>query len=189
VQGAEAATGAVAQEPGAVAGLAKSLTEPAPAASPVPRAVRVLVGLEELVSAALVVALFALVLAQVVSRYLFGKPLVWSEELARFSLIWLTFVGSAFVMSYRRHIVVSLFRLSDRAWLALETASSAIMVVVILTILPAGVEFVQSNLAVRSAAARTRRGRTPSPTRRAAPLLRTSRRGCSARTQPRRGGS
>lgn len=127
--------------------------DPAPVMPATPRAVRLLVSVEEVISAALVAALFALVLAQVVSRYVFGQPLVWSEELARFALIWLTFIGAAFVMSYRRHIVVSLFKLGDRAWLVLETVSSIIMAIVILTILPAGVEFVESNLSVRSAAA------------------------------------
>jgi len=83
----------------------------------------------------------------------FGRPLVWSEELARFALIWLTFVGAAYVMAYRRHIVVSLFKLGDRSWLVLEILSTMIMLIVIVTILPAGLEFVQSNMNVRSAGA------------------------------------
>lgn len=145
------------EEPtGPVVEMAEAVTEdpdPAPVMPAAPRAVRLLVSVEAALSAALVAALFVLVLAQVVSRYVFGQPLVWSEELARFSLIWLTFIGAAFVMAYRRHIVVSLFKLGDRAWLVLETISSIIMVLVILTILPAGVEFVQDNLNVRSAAA------------------------------------
>lgn len=129
-------------------------TAPIDAAQAVPRpgALRLLVNLEQFVGAALVAALFFLVLAQVVSRYAFGRPLVWSEELARFTLIWLTFVGAAFVMAYRRHIVVSFFRLSDRAWLALETISSVVMITVALVVLPAGMEFVQSNAGVLSPA-------------------------------------
>lgn len=33
-------------------------------------------------------------LAQVVSRYLLGEPLVWSEEVIRYALIWSVFLGS-----------------------------------------------------------------------------------------------
>lgn len=141
-------------EPAVTIGAAATGSFDATQALPRPLAVRLLVSFEQGIGAALVAALFVLVLAQVVSRYLFGTPLVWSEELARFAMIWLTFVGAAFVMAYRRHIVVSFFTVSDRVWLVLETVSSVVMIIVTLVILPAGVEFVQDNLGVRSAAAR-----------------------------------
>ena len=38
--------------------------------------------------------LTALGFAQVVSRYLLGQPLVWSEELIRYALIWSVFLGA-----------------------------------------------------------------------------------------------
>lgn len=142
-----------ATEAPASVGVAAIASLDAAQALPRPLALRLLVSLEQLIGAALVAALFFFVLAQVVSRYVFGRPLVWSEELARFTLVWLTFVGAAFVMAYRRHIVVSFFKLSDRAWLALETISSVVMITVALVVLPAGVEFVQSNVGVVSPAA------------------------------------
>lgn len=73
------------------------------------RLVRLLVNSERIVASFALVAMFSLVLLQVVSRYVFHSPLTWTEELARFSLVWLTFVGAGFVMARRQHIVVDLF--------------------------------------------------------------------------------
>ena len=46
------------------------------------------------------VGVLALVLAQVVMRKFFA-PLVWSEELARYMFIWVSFLG--WVIASRRH--------------------------------------------------------------------------------------
>jgi C4-dicarboxylate transporter DctQ subunit len=32
---------------------------------------------------------------QVIWRYFLGNPLVWAEELARYALVWMTFIGAA----------------------------------------------------------------------------------------------
>lgn len=73
------------------------------------RLVHLLVNSERIVSSFALVSMFTLVLIQVLSRYVFHSPLTWTEELARFSLVWLTFVGAGFVMARRQHIVVDLF--------------------------------------------------------------------------------
>ena len=49
-------------------------------------------------------AMCLVLLAQVVSRYVFGKPLTWSEELARYMFVWLALLGSAWCG--RNHIHV-----------------------------------------------------------------------------------
>ena len=43
----------------------------------------------------LVAAMAIVILMQVVFRYFFHSPLSWSEELARFSMIWITFFGAS----------------------------------------------------------------------------------------------
>jgi len=59
---------------------------------------------------ALVVALFlimvAVVFSQVFTRYLTNNSLVWSEEVARFSMIWLVFLSSIITFSTNDHIIV-----------------------------------------------------------------------------------
>lgn len=40
-------------------------------------------------------AMCLVLLGQVVSRYIFSKPLTWSEELARYMFVWMALIGSA----------------------------------------------------------------------------------------------
>ena len=49
------------------------------------------------------------ILAQVFSRYLLGKPLTWSEELARYTMIWVTFLGTAVAQKRGTLVCVDMF--------------------------------------------------------------------------------
>ncbi|MDV7186905.1 TRAP transporter small permease [Lutibacter sp. TH_r2] len=44
------------------------------------------------------------VLFQVFSRYLLGTSFTWTEEFARFSLIWMTILGAAYLNGKREHL-------------------------------------------------------------------------------------
>lgn len=68
---------------------------------------------EKTLAAFLVFCILGLTTLQVVARYGMGSPFTWTEELSRFSLIALTFVGSALVMARGGHIVVDLNPESD----------------------------------------------------------------------------
>ena len=48
---------------------------------------------------------------QVVMRYVFAKPLLGYEELARYSMIWLAFIGAAYATRKRSHIKVDILPL------------------------------------------------------------------------------
>jgi len=54
------------------------------------------------------IAIFALlvldVLFQVFSRYVLGTSFTWTEEFARFSLIWMTILGAAYLNAKREHL-------------------------------------------------------------------------------------
>ena len=52
------------------------------------------------------------VVLQVASRYIFNRPTSWSEELARYLFVWITFLGAAVVIRKRRHVDVTV--LTDR---------------------------------------------------------------------------
>ncbi|MFI7583522.1 TRAP transporter small permease [Kocuria sp. M1N1S27] len=69
---------------------------------------RALVVTERAAACALLVGTLGLIVLQVVSRYVFSAPFTWTEELARFALLWLTFVSAGFVMARRIHIAVDL---------------------------------------------------------------------------------
>lgn len=55
------------------------------------------------VVAALVVAICALVAAQVVYRYAVQEPIVWSEEFTTLCYQWLSYLGAALAVRYRAH--------------------------------------------------------------------------------------
>ncbi|QFZ54105.1 TRAP transporter small permease [Oceanihabitans sp. IOP_32] len=54
------------------------------------------------------IVIFALlvldVLFQVFSRYLLGQSFAWTEEFARFSLIWMTVLGAAYLNAKKEHL-------------------------------------------------------------------------------------
>ncbi|MBL8700504.1 MAG: TRAP transporter small permease [Alphaproteobacteria bacterium] len=81
---------------------------------------------EEAVAIGLVIAIAVILNLQVVCRYFLDSPLIWPEEIARLSLIWLTYVGCAAVAARGGHIAVDMLvaRLPDaarrRAFAAIE---------------------------------------------------------------------
>ncbi len=54
----------------------------------------------EVIGAAIVVAEVAILFAGVVSRYVFDNPIMWTDELANFLLLWLAMLGT--VVAFRR---------------------------------------------------------------------------------------
>lgn len=110
------------------------------------RGLEMVVRMEEAVSALLVLLVLGLVLLQITARYVFNDPFVWTGELARFGLVWLTFVGSTFVMARGRHIAVDVVSqpLGPRGRMALDIVSSIITIATALFLLPASFDFTVS---------------------------------------------
>lgn len=92
---------------------------------------RALVVTERIAACLLLCTTLGLVVLQVVTRYIFDVPLTWSEELARFALVWLTFVAAGFVMARRIHISVDLLasKLSRKGQVALDTLALIIVAI------------------------------------------------------------
>ena len=57
--------------------------------------------------ALLVLGMVVVVFLQVVNRYVFNSPLSWTEELARFLFVWLTFLGAFWALVNKNHIGVN----------------------------------------------------------------------------------
>ncbi len=58
---------------------------------------------------ALMVSMTIIVFLQVVFRYLLDAPLGWSEELARFLFVWVSFLGAANLVRLGQHVSVKTF--------------------------------------------------------------------------------
>jgi TRAP-type C4-dicarboxylate transport system permease small subunit len=54
----------------------------------------------------LLIAMTTVVFSQVVARYVFEAPLSWSEELARFLLMWLSMLSAAYAFKTKSHFAL-----------------------------------------------------------------------------------
>lgn len=108
-------------------------------------ALKILVGLG-------MAALGAVVLTQVVGRYLFSYTPVWSEVLAGYLVVWISFLGAAYLVRTGAHLSVSLVAaaLSQRMRLMLEVVALAASVLFSLVVLGAGVQQYQLTVPMMS---------------------------------------
>ena len=92
--------------------------------------------LERVICVVLLSTIVVSITIQVITRYLFGQPLVWVEELAGYCFLWGVFLGAAVGMKELRHIRIETFvsRLSpptQAMWRALTWAISTACCVII----------------------------------------------------------
>ena len=64
---------------------------------------RALVRFETFAAGGLVITVAAVVLLQVLMRYLFAYPNPWSEEVSRFCFIWVSLLGASLAVEHRAH--------------------------------------------------------------------------------------
>jgi len=121
---------------------------------PLANCVRWMVRGEQAIAALLLFLILATMAAQVFARYVFGAPFTWSEEVARLSLIWLTFISAAFVMAQGRHISVDMIssRVGERGKFLVECLSHVVVAAACLLLLIGGTRFIWYVGAVGSAA-------------------------------------
>ena len=91
-----------------------------------------LVGTCAIVSAILLIALCAVLLAGVAARYVFFYPLTWSDDIVGFLFIWLTMIGAVVAYDRSQHLRMSSFvALAGARWQrALHLAAAAGEIVV-----------------------------------------------------------
>jgi TRAP-type C4-dicarboxylate transport system permease small subunit len=91
----------------------------------------------QIITAFLMISMVFLTLLQVVSRYAFDASIPWTEELARLSLIYVTFFGSIVAFQRREHlrveVLVHALPVGLRKWLgvAIDLASMLVLGVVV----------------------------------------------------------
>lgn len=70
---------------------------------------KILDHLEENILIASYLVVIPILTAQVISRYVLGHSLSWSEELARYIFIWQIWLGSSYCVQKNRHIRIDIF--------------------------------------------------------------------------------
>ncbi len=64
--------------------------------------------MEEIFLVVVLAVATAIVALQVVTRYVLKMPLPWSEEIARYLFLWLTWVGASYATKERKHVSIDL---------------------------------------------------------------------------------
>ena len=98
----------------------------------------------EKVLAILVTVMLVLMIAQVISRYVFGKPFSFTEEAARLVFVWVVFLGAA--EAFRRKTTISidvLFKiLPGKVQKAIEGLNSVVIAGVLAMLILSGIKVV-----------------------------------------------
>lgn len=83
---------------------------------------------EAATGAAIIAAIFGLLLANVASRAL-GRPLVWTDELALHLMVMLAFIGASIGIAIRSHMAIGILadRLDARPRLVLDLATDMLV--------------------------------------------------------------
>ncbi len=90
--------------------------------------------MSNLVKWLLVVMLLAMTLvlfAQIVFRYFFELPLVWSEEMALVLMLWITFLGAALLLQSKEHISIDfVIEMMPPTWQRIMAVAAALLLLV-----------------------------------------------------------
>ncbi len=102
-------------------------------------------------------ALIAVITLQIVSRVFF-TAVGWTEEVARFLLIWLTFLGAALAWAQGRHIAVTLIvgLLPEAARRAMQMAALAVVGAFAVALVWLGLAYIEVSSFQRSPSLRLR---------------------------------
>lgn len=108
----------------------------------------------EAVSAALMVGIVVLLLAAVLSRYVFANSIVWIDEVVSTSFIWLTMIGAGLAMHRNEHLRLSLLvdKLPTRVQPYVHAFALTVVVAFLVGLLPSAVEYAQEEWFIKSPA-------------------------------------
>jgi len=125
-----------------------------PPAAPGPAPSRPLSRLLSLLLAGALAVMAACVFYQVFGRYVLGRAPAWTEELARYLLVWMTMLGSAAGIARGEHITVTVLtdRLGDRARRWVVALRDAVIVATAGVLAWSGLAYARLNGAQESAA-------------------------------------
>src|SRR5258707_5568724 len=116
------------------------VTETAPAPLRFARLDTILAWVTEVPAAILVVVEIAVLFSGVIARYVFNRPLVWSDELASILFLWLAMIGAVIALRRGEHMrLTALMKYASPQTRAfLETLAAIVVALfVILIIMPA----------------------------------------------------
>jgi tripartite ATP-independent transporter DctM subunit len=108
----------------------------------------------EIVSSALLVAIIVLLLAGVISRYVFSIPVVWIDEVASLCFLWLAMLGSAIALDRNEHLRLTLFlnMMPERAQRFVETFGLLVIATFLLSLIAPAFDYAMEEWYITTAA-------------------------------------
>ena len=101
------------------------------------------------IEGAVMVFWFAIVLVvmtcQVVSRYIFNAPIAWSEEFARYSFVWISYIGCAYCVAADTGITAFRDALPPKAKKLTTVLGNVVVMIVFIRLLPIAMKFIGKN--------------------------------------------
>jgi TRAP-type C4-dicarboxylate transport system permease small subunit len=92
--------------------------------------------------------------AQIFSRYLLNRPLIWSEEMARYIFVWVAFIGASFGVRHKSHITLDFF--VDRMPVGVQRVLGIVLNILAICafafLIPVGVLFTIDQIEIASSA-------------------------------------
>ncbi|MBN8201431.1 TRAP transporter small permease [Bacillus sp. NTK034] len=99
-------------------------------------------------------AIVVITILQVIARFIFDSPLVWSDELARFLLIWMVFIGAAIVSYDDKHMGIEMLqeKMSHKTKLITSLIMRAVILLALIITVNSSIELVQVSHSQKSGA-------------------------------------
>ncbi|MFA6505838.1 MAG: TRAP transporter small permease [Treponemataceae bacterium] len=91
---------------------------------------------------------------QIIFRYFLNAPLIWTEELARYLLVWITFFGINYGLRRKKHIEMAYFfdKLPKAAQNAVTVLTQIMILYLMWKIFGATMRFVRAQMNIESSA-------------------------------------
>ena len=111
---------------------------------------RLLARATEIPAAILVAVEILVLLAGVISRYVFNRPLTWSDELASILFLWLAMLGAVIALRRGEHMRLTAIasRVSPRLRALLETVAALVVLVFLLLVIVPAHRYVEDEWAI-----------------------------------------
>ncbi|MDF3604847.1 TRAP transporter small permease [Paracoccus sp. DMF-8] len=108
----------------------------------------------EILAAGLLVVMICMVLANVFFRYVLAKPLIWGDEVASISFIWMAMLGAALAVDRHEHMRLTVVPplLPEKLARIVEVAGQVMVCILLLRLLPVAVEYAYEERYVTSPA-------------------------------------
>ncbi len=97
----------------------------------------------EVLAGVLLVAMISMILVNVASRYVFSQPIIWADEVASLSFLWLAMIGAALAIDRNDHLRLTIFLglVPPRIRPFLDALSLVLVATFLVVMLRVGVEY------------------------------------------------